>query len=159
MWPSLIEERKSSLNSINLKRCIIFFSCHSKVRPGPEISFCLSIALSAHKVYLKAEQINKKTTIFTLNDHLFQTWPFWLKKVDLLSLEQQLFLSHLAGSWDKKGKNSDSIEAKSPVTRLMWIDSWCVVNQRVNPPLCRITVRRMAWLRTKISRCQSLPIW
>ena len=58
---------------------------------------------------LKAEQINKITTIFTQNDHFFQTWPFWLKKINLLSMEQKLFLSHLE---IKRGKNRDSIETK-----------------------------------------------
>ena len=79
-----------------------------------------------HKSFqLKTEQINKMTTIFSQNDHFFQAWPFWLKKVNFLSLEH-LFLSHL--EW----KNGYSIETKSPVTWLMWRDT----RYLVNPSLC-----------------------
>ena len=59
---------------------------------------CLSTSILSldFSFQLKAEQINKMTTIFT------QTWLFCLKKVNLLSLEQQLFLFHLGS---KRGKN------------------------------------------------------
>ena len=84
-----------------------------------------------HKLLqLKAEQINKMTTIFTQNDHFSQTWPLWLKKVNLLSYFCLILRS-------KEEKKSNSIKTKSQVTWLLWIDTqWSSITA-----LCRSPIR------------------
>jgi hypothetical protein len=66
-----------------------------------------SLALD-FSLQLKAEQINKMTTIFTQNDNFFKPDHFNCK-YNLLSLEQQLFLSHLE---IKRGKTANQLKRK-----------------------------------------------